>query len=64
MARIDKTYLDWDELQLYDSKIKEYVDQGGGEGVKADEITLTLNTTTHKMSIKNPPKVVGSVLYL
>lgn len=57
MAVIDKTFLDLPGLQRYDAKIKQSM-------VKADEKTITLDTTNNELKIKNPPRVEGEVLIL
>ena len=57
MAVIDKTFLDLPGLQSYDAKIKQSM-------VKADEKTITLDTTNNELKIKNPPRVEGEVLIL
>lgn len=57
MAIIDKTFLDLPGLQRYDAKIKQSM-------VKADEKTITLDTTNNELKIKNPPRVEGEVLIL
>ena len=57
MATIGKTFLDLPGLQTYDTLIKAQIPT-------ADESTITLDSTTNKLKIKNPPKVEGEVLEL
>ncbi len=57
MATIAKEYLDLQGLTTYDNKIK-------GEIPKADEVTITQDSTTKELSIKVMPQVVGTVLQL
>lgn len=57
MANIAKEYLDLQGLTAYDTKIK-------GEIPKADEVTITQDSTTKELSIKVMPQVVGTVLQL
>ena len=57
MAVTNKEFLDLQGLTKYDTKIK-------GEIPKADEVTITQDSTTKELSIKHPPTVTNKVLYL
>lgn len=57
MATINKTFLDLLGLQTYDGLIKAQIPT-------ADETTITLDSSTNELKIKNPPTVVGEVLEL
>lgn len=57
MSTINKSFLDLPGLQAYDAKIKAAIPS-------ADETTITLNSSTNELSLKNVPTVNGEVLEL
>ena len=57
MAVIEKSFLDLPGLQTYDALIKELIPE-------ADEVTITYDSETGKLSVKNVPEVRGTTLYL
>lgn len=61
MATIDKTFLDLPGLQAYDTLIKALIQSSV---LEADEVTIHYDSTTNKLSIKNPPTIDGDKLKL
>lgn len=57
MSLVTKNYLDLPGLQTYDALLKALIPT-------ADEETITRDSTTGELSIKNIPTVVGEVLEL